>query len=62
VFFGLITVVVYIYRNKFRETSVVRGGELPIDDFRLPIAEIADCRLAIEGIEDCQPGIDNRQS
>jgi hypothetical protein len=25
VFFALITVVVYIYRNKFRETSVVRG-------------------------------------
>jgi hypothetical protein len=25
VFFALITVVVYMYRNKFRETSVVRG-------------------------------------
>jgi len=62
VFFAMITVVVYMYRNKFRETSVVSGGELPIDDFRLPIDGIDDCRLAIEGIEDCQPAIDNRQS
>ena len=30
VFFVLIAVVVYLYRNKFRDTSVVRG-QLPVD-------------------------------
>ena len=36
VFFALITVVVYMYRNKFRETSVVSG---PLSDCRLSIAD-----------------------
>src|SRR5271157_3719036 len=49
VFFALITVVVYMYRNRFRETPVVPDGELPIDDFRLPI----------DGIEDWQSTIGN---
>jgi len=69
VFFALITVVVYMYRNKFREMSVVsgplsvaRGGELPNVDCRFPVGGIDDCRLAIEGIEDCQSAIGNHKS
>jgi len=34
VFFALITVVVYIYRNRFRETSVVRGPLADEDEIR----------------------------
>jgi hypothetical protein len=60
--FALIIMVVYRYRNKFRETSVVSSRELPMVDCRLPMVGIADCRMAIEGIEDCQSAIDNRQS
>ena len=62
VFFVLIGVVVYRYRNRFREMPVVRGGELPIVECRLPFGGIDDCRLAIEGIENGQSAIINRQS
>jgi hypothetical protein len=62
VFFALITVVVYMHRNKFREMSVVSGRELPMVDCRLPIGGIDDCRLAIEGIENCQSAIGNHKS
>jgi hypothetical protein len=34
VFFALITVVVYIYRNRFREMSVVRGPLADEDEIR----------------------------
>ena len=62
VFLAMIAVVVYRYRNRFRETSVVRSGELPIVECRLTIGGIDDCRLAIDGIENCQSAIINRQS
>jgi hypothetical protein len=42
VFFVLIAVVVYRYRNKFREMSVVCGGELPMVDCRLVELTTAD--------------------
>ena len=47
VFFALITVVVYRYRNRYRETSVGSCGELSIADFRLPIEEIENRQSAI---------------
>jgi hypothetical protein len=42
VFFALITVVVYKYRDKFRETPIVRGTELPVAESRWPIERVAN--------------------
>jgi hypothetical protein len=47
VFFALITVVVYRYRNRYREAYRVNCEELPIADFRLPMEEIENRHLAI---------------
>jgi hypothetical protein len=47
VFFALITVIVYRYRNRYRETYMVNCGELPIADFRLPTEEIEHRHSAI---------------
>ena len=58
VFFAVIAVVVYIYRNKYRETS---DGQ-PKQESPWGIEQIADFRLPIVDFSDSQSAIGNRKS
>jgi len=58
VFFAVIAVVVYMYRNKYRETFVGR----PKQESPWGIEQIADFRLPIVDFSDSQSAIGNRKS